>query len=170
MTALVVPRSRRRSPTTHSRICWPHQPSTFALAPTPAIEAPWTCRRRSPTAPTDPRAPTVDRGRQPDQLKVAVPRIWTHPEISAKQLAKRGLDDEVGLHNADRALQPKSPGSPPGAVVGPGYCALLERVDERAGDVTIVRALVDAHGGRPHLRHSDGPGTGATFTIHLPAR
>lgn len=33
--------------------------------------------------------------------------------------------------------------------------------------LTIVRSLVEMHGGRIEA-HSDGPGTGATFTVHLP--
>jgi two-component system sensor histidine kinase BaeS len=51
------------------------------------------------------------------------------------------------------------------------YRADPSRTTARAGSgigLTIAQALVEAHGGRISA-HSDGPGTGATFTIHLPA-
>jgi signal transduction histidine kinase len=50
------------------------------------------------------------------------------------------------------------------------YRADPSRTTARAGSgigLTIAQALVNAHGGRLSA-HSDGPGTGATFTIHLP--
>ena len=52
------------------------------------------------------------------------------------------------------------------------YRADASRTTARAGSgigLTIAQALVDAQGGRISA-HSDGPGTGATFTIHLPLR
>ena len=52
------------------------------------------------------------------------------------------------------------------------YRADPSRTTARAGSgigLTIAQALVDAQGGRISA-DSDGPGTGATFTIHLPAR
>ncbi|HEY5845612.1 MAG TPA: ATP-binding protein [Microlunatus sp.] len=52
------------------------------------------------------------------------------------------------------------------------YRADGSRATTRAGSgigLTIARALVDAQGGRISA-HSDGPGTGATLTINLPAR
>jgi len=52
------------------------------------------------------------------------------------------------------------------------YRADASRATARAGSgigLTIAQALVEAQGGRI-AAHSDGPGTGATFTIRLPAR
>jgi two-component system sensor histidine kinase BaeS len=52
------------------------------------------------------------------------------------------------------------------------YRADGSRATARAGSgigLTIARAHVDAQGGRISA-HSDGPGTGAIFTIHIPAR
>ena len=52
------------------------------------------------------------------------------------------------------------------------YRADASRATARAGSgigLTIAQALVEAQGGRISA-DSDGPGTGATFTIHLPAR
>jgi signal transduction histidine kinase len=52
------------------------------------------------------------------------------------------------------------------------YRADAARATARAGSgigLTIAQALVDAQGGRISAQ-SDGPGTGTTFTIHVPAR
>ena len=48
--------------------------------------------------------------------------------------------------------------------------AARDRTHGGAGiGLAIAKALVDAHGGRITAA-SDGPGTGTTFTIKLPAR
>jgi two-component system sensor histidine kinase BaeS len=116
-------------------------------------------------------AVAVDEDRFAEALTNLVDNALRHtPAGGTIALSAHASGDEVHLAVSDT-----------GSGIAPAY---LDRIFERffradtarsradGGSgigLTITRAIVDAHGGRITAR-SAGPGTGATFTISLPAR
>jgi signal transduction histidine kinase len=97
-------------------------------------------------------------------IKYGGPRPWVG--VSARAALSRRRP-EVEIRVSDRGL-----GIPPAEqarVFEPFYrgaAALSRQIQGNGLGLSIVRSIVDAHGGRVTLQST--PGEGSTFTIHLP--
>lgn len=86
------------------------------------------------------------------RVQVRVERVNSHVEILVSDTGE-GIDPEILPFIFERFRQGAS---------------ILDRAHGGLGlGLSIVRHLVEAHGGQVHA-HSEGPGTGATFSVTLP--